>query len=104
MRRLLVLLAAAAAVFALVRLLSRRAASTDAGAPDVATADPRAEELRRKLAEARAVVDEQEADAVAEIPVDEAQPGPPNVDERRRLVHEQGRAIAERMRGGGETP
>jgi hypothetical protein len=57
-------------------------------------ADPRAEELRRKLDESRAVVDEREEFESAETPVDEAE-----VDDRRRAVHERGRAAAEKMRG-----
>jgi hypothetical protein len=56
--------------------------------------DPRAEELRRKLDESRAVVDEREEFESAETPVDEAE-----VDDRRRAVHERGRAAAEQMRG-----
>lgn len=55
--------------------------------------DPRAEELRRKLDESRAVVDEREEFESAETPVDEAE-----VDDRRRAVHERGRAAAEQMR------
>jgi hypothetical protein len=57
--------------------------------------DPRAEELRRKLDESRAVVDEREEFESAETPVDEAE-----VDDRRRAIHERGRAAAEHMRGG----
>jgi hypothetical protein len=56
--------------------------------------DPRAEDLRRKLDESRAVVDEREEFESAETPVDEAE-----VDDRRRAVHERGRAAAEHMRG-----
>jgi hypothetical protein len=57
-------------------------------------ADPRAEELRQKLDESRAVVDEREEFESAETPVDQAE-----VDDRRRAVHERGRAAAEQMRG-----
>jgi hypothetical protein len=61
------------------------------------TPDPRAEELRRKLAESRAIVDEREEFEAAETPVDQAEPlGDPEA--RRRAVHESGRAAAERMR------
>jgi hypothetical protein len=56
--------------------------------------DPRAEDLRRKLDESRAVVDEREEFESAETPVDEVE-----VDDRRRAVHERGRAAAEQMRG-----
>jgi hypothetical protein len=73
---------------AVVRALRR----TPVPAP---VADPRAEELRRKLEESRAVVDEREEFESAETPVDEAE-----VDDRRRAIHERGRAAAEQMRGG----
>lgn len=98
-RRLLLVLVVAAAGVALARTLRRR---RPGGGPEPRVepeTDPRADELRRKLTESRAVVEEQEADAVAEIPVDRAEPGPPNVDERRRTVHERGGAVVERMRG-----
>ena len=62
------------------------------------TTDPRAEELRRRLAEARSVVEEREEFEAAEVSVDEAEPGPPNVDDRRREVHEAGRAAVDEMR------
>ena len=72
---------------AVVRALRRK--------PTAAPAlDPRAEELRQKLDESRAVVDEREEFESAETPVDEAE-----VDDRRRSVHERGRAAAEQMRG-----
>jgi hypothetical protein len=66
--------------------------------------DPRAEELRQKLAEARAAVDEREEFEAAETPVDQApdpepEPEPTDVDERRRRVHERARASARKMRG-----
>jgi hypothetical protein len=72
---------------AVVRALRRKPAP--APAPD-----PRAEELRRKLEESRAVVDEREEFESAETPVDQVE-----VDDRRRAVHERGRAAAEQMRG-----
>lgn len=56
--------------------------------------DPRADELRRRIAESRDVVDEREEFEAAETPVDEADPG-----HRRREVHQRGRAAVERMRG-----
>jgi hypothetical protein len=72
-------------------------------------ADPRAEELRRKLAEARAAVDEREEFESAETPVDEVEevvppvpepePEPKDLDERRRRVHERAKASARKMRG-----
>jgi hypothetical protein len=82
--------------FAAAGLLRRRKAT----APSVhidAEPDPRAEELRQKLAESRAIVDEREEFEAAETTVDETEaPGDPEV--RRRAVHEAGRAAAERMR------
>ena len=71
--------------------------------------DPRAEELRQKLDESRAVVDERDEFEAGETPVDEADPGEavddrrradPDaaVEDRRQSVHERGRAAAEQMR------
>lgn len=62
---------------ALAGLLRR---SRDAAASEV---DPRAEELRRKLAESREERDEQ---------------APEDPESRRRAVHESGRATVEQMR------
>ena len=59
--------------------------------------DPRAAELRRKLAESRTIVAERDEFEAGETAVDEAEPGP-EVDDRRRRVHEEGRAAARRMR------
>ena len=72
---------------AVVRALRRK--PVPAPAPD-----PRAEELRQKLDESRAVVDEREEFESAETPVDQAE-----VEDRRRAVHERGRNAAEQMRG-----
>jgi hypothetical protein len=58
--------------------------------------DPRAEELRQKLEESRAVVDSPEEFDSAETTVDEAEPV--DVHDRREAVHERGRASAEEMR------
>ncbi len=71
---------------AVVRALRRK--PLPAPAPD-----PRAEELRLRLDESRAVVDEREEFESAETPVDEAE-----VDDRRRAVHERGKAAADQMR------
>ena len=73
---------------AVVRALRRKPAP-------VSAPDPRAEELRQKLDESRVLVDEREEFESAETPVDEAE-----VEDRRRAVHERGRAAAEQMRGG----
>jgi hypothetical protein len=86
--------------YGLYRLLAaRRRAPVVEGPPPVPEPrdDPRAEELRRKLAEARTMVEEREEFESAETPVDRAEPAP-EVDERRRRVHDEGRRTAERMR------
>ena len=99
MRRLLTLLSGAIAGFGLYRLLAgRRSAPVfeEPPAPEPRE-DPRAEELRRRLAEARTMVEEREEFEAAETPVDRAEPAR-EVDERRRRVHDEGRRTAERMR------
>jgi hypothetical protein len=95
---------------ALVRLLGRRRETVHSAGPAVFEPlpsppvaeddepDHRADELRRKLAESRALEDERERFESGETPVDEAEPAADPVD-RRRQVHEEGRAAAERMRG-----
>ncbi len=65
-----------------------------------AVADPRAEELRRKLEESRSIVEERDEFEGGETPVDQVEPTPTDPEERRRAVHEEGRAAAERMREG----
>jgi len=69
--------------------------------PAAVGADPRAEELRERLAESRAVVEEREEFEAAETPVDEAEPAT-EVDERRRRVHDKARATTDRMRRPSE--
>jgi hypothetical protein len=63
--------------------------------------DPRAEELRRKLAESRTIVEERDEFEGAELTVDLAEPAPEDPEARRRAVHEAGRETVERMRGRG---
>jgi hypothetical protein len=79
-------------------LASRRRRPLPAPAP--AAPDPRAEELRRKLAESRAIVEEREEFEAAETPVDRVEPAP-ELDERRRRVHERARGTARKMRETG---
>jgi hypothetical protein len=74
--------------------LFRRRPPVEAESPD-----PRADELREKLAEARSVVDERDEFEAAETTVDQAEPALQSVDERRAGVHEAGRARVEQMRG-----
>lgn len=100
----------ALAVAAAVRRLRR----AEPSAAPTAERDPRAEELRRKLAEAResaAADDDFEAEgAPGEALVEERTTRADNpvvaegenVEEARRRIHEEGRAAAEDMRGGGE--
>jgi MYXO-CTERM domain-containing protein len=61
--------------------------------------DPRADELRRKLAESRAMVEERDEFEAAEVTVDLAEPASADPESRRRAVHEAGLATVERMRG-----
>ena len=99
MRRLLTLLSGAIAGFGLYRLLAGRRVAPVSEEPPAAEPrdDPRAEELRHRLAEARTMVEEREEFEAAETPVDRAEPAP-EVDERRKRVHDEGRRTAERMR------
>jgi hypothetical protein len=85
MRRLYAWLAGAAGGLAAYRALKRRHAEPEA-VP--AAPDPRADELRARLAEARGA--EEPAAAGEQL----------DPDARRRLVHEQARATLEEM--GGE--
>ncbi len=85
---------------ALARLLlgRRRPAALPARRPiGEPAADPRAAELRAKLAESKPIVGERAEDESAEPPAAAAELGL-DLDERRRQVHETGRAAAERMR------
>lgn len=77
--------------FALVGFLRRR---REAPAADV---DPRAEELRRKLAESRAIIEEREEFEAAELTVDRAEPAPEDPEARRRAVHESARQAVREM-------
>jgi hypothetical protein len=101
-RRPLALLGGALGGAALLKLVARRRprplpAPVDAG-------DSRADELRRRLAESRALADERDEFEGAETTVDAAEADDP--DARRRAVHEAGRATAEQMReaAGGDSP
>lgn len=61
-------------------------------------ADPRADELRRKLDESKPLVDEREEFESGETAVDEAESA--TLEEKRAAVHERGHAAAREMRGG----
>ena len=110
MNRNLALLAGVAAGTAAGLLLRRRRAPQAAYPPPPVEPDPRAEELKRKLDEAReqaADADDFEAAGMgAETMVEEEPrqaPAAGEVDEARRRVHEEARAAAEEMRREGET-
>ena len=62
--------------------------------------DPRADELRRKLAESRSIVDERDQFEGAELTIDRAEPAPEDPESRRRAVHESARATVDQMRRG----
>jgi hypothetical protein len=76
--------------FALFEFLKRRA-------PGAEAADPRAEELRRKLAESRSIIEERDEFEASEPTVDRTEHAPDDPERRRRDVHEAGRTIAREM-------
>ncbi len=59
--------------------------------------DPRADELRERIAESRELLTEREEFEAAETPVDQAA----DPEARRREIHQRGRAAVDRMRGDG---
>jgi hypothetical protein len=61
---------------------------------------PHAEALKARLAESRSVVEERDEFESAETPIDEAEPIPAEIGDRRRSVHDRGRQVAEEMRRG----
>ena len=68
--------------------------------PPGEASDPRADELRRKLAESRSIVDERDQFEGAELTIDRAEPAPEDPESRRRAVHESARATVDQMRRG----
>ena len=100
MRKLLTGVLGAIGAAALWRFFTRRSAEP-AHEPEPAAPDP-AEELRRKLAEARETVDDRdEYDAAEGTPVDEVEE-PRSLEERRRAVHQQAQEALGRMQQEGE--
>jgi hypothetical protein len=100
-RRPLALVSAAFAAIGLYGAVAARRRRPFAEPPPHAPGpDPRAEELRRKLAESRSIVEEREEFESAETPVDRAEPVP-EVDARRQQVHARGRSVARKMRDTG---
>src|SRR5262249_62242832 len=63
-----------------------------------APVDPRAEELRKNLAESRAIVEKRDEFEDGELTVALAEPAPEDPESRRRAVHESARATVEQMR------
>jgi hypothetical protein len=102
MRRLLRWAGAALGGLALYRLVRRRSADGALDEEDGPAADARAEELRRKLQESRALEEERAAFEEGETTLDRADPEEPP-EERRRGVHERGRAAADEMRSSGSA-
>ena len=100
MRRLLAFGSAAVAAFGLVRLLASRRHAAEQAVPDAAV-DPRAQELRRRLDESRAVADDREEFESGETTIDAAEPPAGGPDARRRRVHEEARAVVDEMRDSG---
>jgi hypothetical protein len=90
MRRLFAWVAGAVGGLAAYRALRRRQSQPE-------LPDTRAEELRARLAEARAAGDDREEFESGETPIDEAVPLDP--DARRRAVHEQARSAIDEMKG-----
>jgi hypothetical protein len=87
---------------ALLRSLTRRRPAPAAPvAPQEPAHDPRAEELRRRLDESRALADERDEFEDGETPVDAAEPVDP--EERRREVHARGKAATDHMRRGSDA-
>ena len=99
MRTRLILLAGGLAAAVLVARAARFRRAARPPLPPEADPDPRAGELRRRLAESRALAGEREEFESAETPIDAAPTVAGDVDERRRAVHEEGRAVADEMRG-----
>ena len=96
MRARLALLAGGAAVAAGVVAGYLRRGRPAAVAPEAAV-DPRAEELRRKLAESRDLVGEQAEFEASETPIDTVEPVE-DLDQERSELHARARATVDDMR------
>jgi len=102
MRRTLAWLAGALGVAGAYEALRRR---SEAAPPVEAGPDPRADELRQRLEEAKPIVAEREEFEAGETPVDRADPeAEADPEARRRDVHGRARAAIDEMRGDEPTP
>jgi hypothetical protein len=97
MRRLADWIAGAVSGVVAYRVWKRRHKPAPTTGPADADADDRAEELRAKLAETRAS-EGNSAGAGVDPPPPEASGAPESVEDRRRRVHEEGRAAIDQMR------
>ena len=100
MRRLIKWIGGTVGGIAAYRFVRRQEASLQA-APEVVVEEPdaRADELRAKLAESRAAEPVTEEEAAAEpVPEPEEPEEPESPEDRRRRVHEEGRAALDEMR------
>ncbi len=64
-------------------------------------ADPRADELRRKLDESKPLAEERDEFEAGETTIDRAEPA--SVEEKRAAAHQRGRATAREMGGSSST-
>ena len=98
MRRLIKWIGGTVGGIAAYRFVRRQEASLQAS-PEVVVDEPdtRADELRAKLAESRAAEPVAEEAAVVEVEA-EPVPDPESPEDRRRRVHEEGRAALDEMR------
>jgi hypothetical protein len=85
----------AVGIAALWRTIRRR----PPGWVELEPVDTRAEELRKRLDESRAVVEDRDEFEGAETTVDAVEDVPADPAERRQSVHAEGRDAVERMRG-----
>jgi hypothetical protein len=95
------LLAGILAALAAVRLLRRRRAVREA--PGADGPDPRAEELRRKLAGARDPGEPSASEPPASASPAPAVPSDEDADASRRRVHDEARETIDEMRRSGES-
>ena len=92
MRRLRRWIGAVVAAIVTYRMWKKRQQPAPATAPVAEPTDDRAEELRAKLAETRA-----SAEPDAPEPTEPTEQSADSLEERRRKVHEEGRAAIDRM-------